>query len=132
MEDDRDRLIVVVAGYRDEMTRFVAANPGLQSRFTNSVEFPDYSASELCSIFLGYAQNSGMTLTPECLDDLKFLCRDLPTLKGKYFGNARDVRKLFEAAMSLQASRLTSEGDFSQESLTTLTSKDLPVLNEAL
>jgi SpoVK/Ycf46/Vps4 family AAA+-type ATPase len=64
MEDNRDRLIVIVAGYPHEMERFVRSNPGLQSRFSRFIEFPDYSAHELCRIFGLMCRRNGMVLSP--------------------------------------------------------------------
>ena len=125
MEDERDRLIVIVAGYTDEMRLFIESNPGLKSRFTNYIEFPDYNASELCRIFASMAKQNGLFLTPELKALLLFHYSLIEKNRPHHFGNARDVRNIFESAITKQASRVSMLGDFGQESLSLLTHDDL-------
>lgn len=125
MEDNRDRLIVIVAGYPEKMEAFVNSNPGLHSRFTRFIEFPDYTPQELCRIFGLMCSKNGLTLTPELrekiLHHFTFLHRD----RGDNFGNARLVRNCFEAAINAQATRLAGAGDYETKALTLLKAEDL-------
>lgn len=125
MEDERDKLIVIVAGYTDEMETFIAANPGLQSRFTNYISFPDYKPQELCRIFAAMVRHNGLRLTPELKEKLVVYYSLVHRQNAKHFGNARDVRNLFESTVTRQAGRLSISGDFSQSSLCALQEEDL-------
>ena len=77
MEDDRDRLIVIVAGYNEPMKQFIASNPGLESRFTNYLNFPDYQPEELAEIFHRMAAQSGLVCSPETEKKVLALCAEL-------------------------------------------------------
>lgn len=107
MEDDRERLIVILAGYGDEMKQFIDSNPGLQSRFNRYIHFPDYNADELLQIFSQYAQKNDYEITPEAQEKLKSLLEDAVKNKDKNFGNGRFVRNMFEKALERQANRLS-------------------------
>lgn len=126
MEDDRDRLIVIVAGYTGPMEEFIASNPGLESRFTNYLRFPDYSPEELAEIFHRMAAQSGLVSTPEVEKKILEMCARLPGERGDHFGNAREMRNLFEAAVRNQSSRLVAGGKFGRDDLITLQVADLP------
>jgi len=126
MEDDRDRLIVIVAGYTGPMEKFIASNPGLESRFTNYLKFPDYSPEELAEIFHRMAAQSGLVCTPETNDCVLALCRKLFAARNEQFGNAREMRNLFENAVRNQSTRLVASGQCDRDSLTTLLPADLP------
>jgi SpoVK/Ycf46/Vps4 family AAA+-type ATPase len=126
MEDERDRLIVIVAGYTDEMQKFTSTNPGLQSRFTNYITFPDYAPKELCRIFGGMVRHNGLRMSPALKEKLLVHYTLLESNKPMHFGNARDVRNLFESTITRQASRLAAAGDFKPESLCSLEATDLP------
>ena len=126
MEDNRDRLIVIVAGYSVPMEKFIASNPGLQSRFTNYLNFPDYSADELAEIFHRMAAQSGLVCPPETEADVLALCRKLYGARTDQFGNAREMRNLFEGAVRNQSTRLVSSGQCDRDALTTLLPEDLP------
>jgi stage V sporulation protein K len=125
MEDNRHRLVVIVAGYPRLMHRFLESNPGLRSRFSREIEFPDYSTDELVEIFGRFAAEAQYTLganTPEAL-------RSIFAGAGRddSFGNARFARTLFEQALNAQALRL-GEGDVEQlthDELMCLTPPDL-------
>ena len=125
MEDDRDRLIVIVAGYNEPMKQFIASNPGLQSRFTNYLNFPDYSAGELAEIFHRMAAQSGLVLSPETETAVLGICKNLFAARNEQFGNAREMRNLFEAAVRNQSTRLVGSGQCDRDALTTLLPEDL-------
>jgi hypothetical protein len=126
MEDDRDRLVVIVAGYNEPMKQFVASNPGLESRFTNFLNFPDYSAEELAEIFRRMAAASGLVCAPEAEEKVQALCKSLHATRSEHFGNAREMRNLFESAVRNQSTRLVSSGQCDRDALTTLLQEDLP------
>jgi hypothetical protein len=126
MEDDRDRLIVIVAGYTGPMEQFIASNPGLESRFTNYLKFPDYSAADLVEIFQRMAAQSGLVCAPETAAATLAICQKLYALRNEQFGNAREMRNLFESAVRNQSTRLVNGGQCDRDSLTTLLPEDLP------
>ena len=124
MEDHRDDLAVVAAGYTDEMATFIAANPGLRSRFTRTIEFADYTDDELVEIFVRMGEANRYHPTDGAIARLRTLLAATPRDKG--FGNARFIRNIFEAAVSTQASRLVHVDEPDPEQLTTLVADDLP------
>lgn len=126
MEDDRDRLIVVVAGYTGPMEQFIASNPGLQSRFTNYLNFPDYPPEELMEIFRRMAAQSGLACSAEAEKKARDLCAKLYAQRDGQFGNAREMRNLFESAVRNQSTRLVASGACDRDSLTTLLPEDFP------
>jgi stage V sporulation protein K len=126
MEDDRDRLIVIVAGYNEPMKQFIASNPGLESRFTNYLNFPDYAPEELLEIFHRMAAQSGLVCAPATEKKVLAICQDLHAARNAQFGNAREMRNLFESAVRNQSTRLVGGGQCDRESLTTLLPEDLP------
>lgn len=118
MEDYRDDLVVIVAGYHDEMQDFLDANPGLRSRFNRTIDFPNYSADELITIMCNRAKKLDYTFEEDALafsKDMfeKVLATDMPN-----FGNARSVRNYLEKAINNQANRLIYEADIDESSLT--------------
>jgi len=123
MEDRRDRVAVVVAGYPDEMGQFLDANPGLRSRFPTTIEFPDYSTDELVTIFTTIAGNARYELSPAGLEALRALFDGAPRDKG--FGNGRLARNVFEEAVARQASRVVRLASPGEADLTTLEPVDL-------
>lgn len=125
MEDDRDRLVVILAGYTDDMKRFIDSNPGLQSRFNRYIEFPDYSADELHQIFLSSANKYEYKLTDEADAILKKALEDVVASKDKNFGNGRFVRNLFEKVVENQANRLSSISQVSSDILVTIEAEDI-------
>jgi len=126
MEDDRDRLIVIVAGYNAPMKQFIASNPGLESRFTNYLNFPDYGPEELLEIFHRMAAQSGLVCAPETEKKVLAICQSLHAARNEQFGNAREMRNLFESAVRNQSTRLVSNGQCDRDALTTLLPEDLP------
>ena len=125
MEDHRDDLIVIVAGYTNLMEKFIHANPGLESRFNKYFYFEDYTAPQLLSIFRSMAKKNGYTLSEEGLKWLEQDLTDLYENRDENFGNARDVRNLFEKAVSRQANRLAQLNSPSVAQLMELTLDDL-------
>jgi len=124
MENHRDRLVVVAAGYTADMARFLDANAGLRSRFSRSWEFPDYSGRELADIFLALCRRHQMELAPDALAPLAALLRALP--RDRTFGNARSVRNLFETTIGHQANRLATMDSLTDSDLQILRAEDLP------
>ena len=108
IEDRRDRLAVIAAGYPDEMDTFIDANPGLRSRFPKVIAFADYSNDELFAIFSSLCKKNRYEPTAGATEKLQDLFASLPRSKG--FGNGRLVRNLFEDAVARQASRLMGAG----------------------
>ena len=127
MEDDRDRLIVIVAGYPGEMKKFIDANPGLSSRFTRYINFPDYTTSELADMFRMYAKKSHYTLSPEMDKYLNAAMAYLTKNRDRNFGNGRFVRNLFEKAVEHQAGRLAHLPERTPEMLRTLELSDIGI-----
>ena len=125
MEDDRDRLIVILAGYTDEMRAFIESNPGLRSRFTRTIEFPDYTAEELEVIFLRLAERNQYCLTTNATRALRARLAEAVAAKDRTFGNGRFARNLFERAIERQATRLADVGDLSGEVLEQITEADM-------
>ena len=125
MEDDRDRLVVILAGYTADMQRFIDSNPGLQSRFNRYIEFPDYTAEELYQIFCLNAKKYEYTLSEEASFVLQDALRRAVANKDKNFGNGRFVRNIFEKTIETQANRLSAEGHVSAESLSTIEAADI-------
>ena len=128
MEDYRDDLVVIAAGYHDEMQNFLDANPGLRSRFNRTIDFPDYSADELITIMCNRAGKLDYSFTEEALsysEELfgKVLAAHLPN-----FGNARSVRNYLEKAINNQANRLIHESDIDESKLTIITLEDVNTL----
>ncbi len=124
MEDDRERLVVILAGYTGEMKKFMETNPGLESRFNHYIDFPDYNADELQTIFELLAKKQDYTLSEDLLATLKGRLNEVLASGNENFGNARYVRNLFERTIVAQANRLASK-NLSEENLTLLTAEDL-------
>jgi type VII secretion ATPase EccA len=125
MEDYRDRLVVIVAGYKDEMQRFIDSNPGLQSRFNRYIDFPDYSGTELVEIFKMYMKKNQYTLAPDAEEYLKEQFEYVVAHKDRNFGNARFARNVFEKSIQQQANRLAGQTNLDKSRLTELTVEDL-------
>jgi SpoVK/Ycf46/Vps4 family AAA+-type ATPase len=106
MEDNRDRIVVIVAGYPNEMRRFIDSNPGLASRFTKTIEFPPYAAGELAAILRLMAKHQNYLLPDELEAKLKPWIES--RMRSESFGNARDMRTLLERAREAQAVRIAA------------------------
>ena len=125
MEDYRDSLVVIIAGYRNEMQRFIDSNPGLQSRFNRYIDFPDYTGAELTDIFKMYMKKNQYTLAPDAENYLREQLDYAVAHKDRNFGNARFARNVFEKSIQQQANRLAGKTNLSKEELTELTVADL-------
>ena len=125
MEDERDRLVVILAGYTKEMAEFIDANSGLQSRFNRYVEFPDYSSAELLQIFSSILKSNDCTATDEALALAKEYINYNVEHKDQNFGNARFVRNFFERVLTQQANRLAIEETVTNEMLSTIEDVDI-------
>ena len=125
MEDDRGRLVVIVAGYSGEMRTFIDSNPGLQSRFTRYIHFPDYSKDELVEIFNRNAEKYGITLSDETEKKLVHTISMAVKKKDRHFGNGRYVRNLFEKALENQANRIAAKQQAGSDDLTVFLPEDI-------
>ena len=125
MEDDRDRLVVVLAGYTAEMRNFIDLNPGLQSRFNRYIDFPDYTAEELARIFLLQTEKSQYTCDQDVRNSIVQIMERAVARKDRNFGNGRYVRNLFEKAIQRQAVRLSGVAPLTTGMLSELTLHDL-------
>jgi stage V sporulation protein K len=126
MEDNRDRLIVIVAGYPELMERFIGSNPGLHSRFTRFIEFPDYAPVELCRIFGRMCRKHALRLSPGLKERVIHHFHWLHASRDESFGNARLVRNCFETVINHQASRLADVARVTPEMVSCLEENDLP------
>jgi Cdc6-like AAA superfamily ATPase len=124
VEDRRDRLVVILAGYPDEMAALVEANPGMRSRFPKTIHFPDYSDDELVEIVESLGAAGRYTLDDGARAAVRAWLGAQPRDRG--FGNGRLARNLFEAAVTNQASRLVALDHPTDDQLTTLTAEDIP------
>ena len=129
MEDDRDRLVVILAGYSKEMEDFINSNSGLQSRFNRYIEFPDYSCSELTQIFNFIIKKNEFVLTDEASKQVENVIAKAVEHKDQNFGNARYIRNLFEKVLTQQANRISSVQDISNEVLSTI--EEVDIINAA-
>jgi stage V sporulation protein K len=132
MEDYRDKIVVIAAGYTDEMSDFLDTNPGLASRFTTHILFPDYNAEELISILKEFLHSKQCILTKEALEECKRVISDkikeisINPEKQKRFGNGRFIRNLFEKIERQQAMRLSKIASPSKQELMTIQKEDIP------
>lgn len=130
MEDRRDEVVVVVAGYPKPMARFLDSNPGLRSRFPKTIEFPDYSTDDLLLIFTRIGEEQQYIATPDALERVRaFLDAQQ---RGPTFGNARLARNLFEAAVAHHANRVVDIDGPTKDDLSTLHADDVPATGASL
>jgi len=125
MEDNRDDLVVVVAGYPDKMAGFLNSNPGIRSRFTRFMNFQDYSPDELSSIFAGFCKEGGFTLSDGAAAKAKGIFEEQFLQRDETFGNARFARNLFEQCLVRHARRITRADNITDGMLTTLEEEDV-------
>jgi hypothetical protein len=130
MEDNRDRFVVIVAGYEQEMARFLDANPGLYGRFNRLLRFPDYSADELSQVFQRLASRERFRIADGVLPRVASVLMTRKAEIGRRFANARDARTLWELCLQSQASRLCAGRDalaeVSEEDLLSVIAADVP------
>ncbi|MGZ8242734.1 AAA family ATPase [Methylomagnum sp.] len=125
MEDHRDEFIVIVAGYPEKMARFIQSNPGLRSRFNRVLNFEDYAPNELYKIFQALCHDAGYKLTNTATSKIRKVVTDAYKSKDPYFGNAREIRNIFERTLINHANRLAQNGEFDAEELQTLKQEDI-------
>lgn len=125
MEDHRDDLIIIVAGYSLPMKKFLSSNPGLESRFNKYIHFPDYTGEELLQIFQGLCQKHHYTLNEDAAQEVQTFFSALYEMRDDNFGNGRDVRNYFEHMISQQANRVAMLEHPSKEDLMTVLPEDI-------
>jgi SpoVK/Ycf46/Vps4 family AAA+-type ATPase len=125
MEDFRDDLVVIAAGYTDRMAKFLGSNPGLRSRFPKVIIFPDYSVDEMEEIFRRESDHSRYQIDDDAGPSLRGALDGLWQKRGSDFANARDVRNLFERVVSMQADRVSRSSRITTKALTTITEADI-------
>ncbi len=125
MEDDRDDLIVIVAGYTNEMREFINSNPGLQSRFNKYIEFPDYTSQELMTIFKHMCDETDYSLTESAAIMADTYLTGLAEGKKDNFANARLVRNYFERCIDRQANRIVKDKLINEDDLVTFVREDM-------
>lgn len=126
MEDNRENLVVIVAGYPEPMDKFLDSNPGLKSRFNKSIFFEDYNENELLSIFQLFCESYGMELSEEAKTHLEQYLHHLSENKPENFANGREMRNIFEAAVTNQANRLAQQTEITDHDLNEIRAEDLP------
>ncbi|MEW2625030.1 right-handed parallel beta-helix repeat-containing protein [Streptomyces sp. NPDC048106] len=129
MEDHRDEVVVIAAGYSEHMDQFLASNPGMASRFSRTVEFPNYTVEELVTIVRGLCAKHFYELTDGALEAVGRYFAHIP--KGPTFGNGRVARQVFESMINRQASRLAVSLPGSDSELSRLTEADVETVPEA-
>ena len=125
MEDYRDRLIVILAGYTENMKEFISSNPGLQSRFNRYIDFPDYSAEELLQIFESNMRKYDYLFAEGAKEHLRRYFENKVAHKDANFGNGRLVRNVFEKTLERQANRLAHEVHLTTDKLVRIRVEDL-------
>jgi SpoVK/Ycf46/Vps4 family AAA+-type ATPase len=127
MEDERDKFVVVAAGYRNEMQRFINSNPGLKSRFDRFIHIDDYNSNELFEIFHYFVRKNNYKITKDASELVREMITELYNKRDKNFANAREVRKIFETSIINLSKRVIT--DNSKES-DLITIKDIPFKKE--
>ena len=130
LEDDRGKFICIVAGYTDQMHDFIDTNPGLKSRFTQTIHFDDYTPDELTEIFLHLAQDKSFTIDDDTRAAIHRQFEQLYLRRDKNFGNAREARRIFNEAVERQSQRLVklmNDPGFQEKDMYSLTKDDLPM-----
>ena len=130
LEDDRGKFICIVAGYTDQMHDFIDTNPGLKSRFTQTIHFDDYTPDELTEIFLHLAQGKNFTIDDDTRAAIHRQFEQLYLRRDKNFGNAREARRIFNEAVERQSQRLVklmNDPSFQENDMYSLTKDDLPM-----
>ena len=126
MEDHRDDLIVIVAGYTEKMGEFLDSNPGLRSRFSKHLHFDDYDPTQLTRIFQNFCRKADFQLSPDAEKELAVIFELLSTSRDETFGNARLARNLFETTVNKQANRIVSLPLIDKTILAAIEAADIP------
>jgi len=127
MEDNRDDIVVIAAGYSKEMEKFLDSNPGLRSRFTTVIDFPDYNPEELTRIYKKFCDSNGYTLGKEAMEKVKIHFADVYARRADDFANAREVRNFYEKTISRQEVRLAQMSGPSNADMVRILPEDLPI-----
>lgn len=125
MEDDRNRLVVILAGYTNEIKAFINSNPGLQSRFNRYIQFDDYSSDDLVDIFKLNMRKSNYRIKRDAYEKLKEFFSAAVENKDQNFGNGRFVRNTFERVVQNQADRLAHQSTITSDDLSIITLEDI-------
>ena len=125
MEDNRDRLVVILAGYTKEIKGFIDSNPGLQSRFNRYIQFDDYTADDLLEILRMNLKKSRYKIKRDAFEWMHNYIRNKVMMKDSRFGNARFVRNAFEKIVQNQADRLAKQSSITNDELTIITIDDV-------
>ena len=125
MEDYRDRLIVIVAGYAKNMKDFIAANAGLASRFKRNIIFENYGDLELYQIFYKMCRDSNYMIANDANASIKDACKKVIEITGDKYSNARDIRRFFESCIQYQALRLTKKENKTKMDLMMIKKEDV-------
>ncbi len=125
MEDYRDDLIVIAAGYPDEMRDFINSNPGLKSRFAKTINFKDYTSSELFEIFSNFCKEGGYVFDENSGDLISKFLSEQKDILNKGFGNGRFVRNFYEMVIGEQANRLATTNELDEDSLVVIRDADI-------
>jgi SpoVK/Ycf46/Vps4 family AAA+-type ATPase len=123
MDDNRERLVVILAGYSRDMDDFLKTNPGLKSRFPNIIEFPDYTLDELMQIADGFYRQKGYVLSEGARNKLSAILSK--ARREEAFGNGRYVRNVFERSVNRQALRLSTDTDLTRDELVVIEADDI-------
>jgi len=130
LEDDRGKFVCIVAGYTDQMHDFIDSNPGLKSRFTQTIHFDDYTPDELTEIFLNLAASKSFTVDDDTRAAIHRQFEQLYLRRDKNFGNAREARRIFDEAVERQSQRLVglmNDPGFREDDMYRITADDLPM-----
>jgi len=125
MEDYRDRLIVIVAGYKDNMKNFIEANSGLASRFKKNIFFENYNDLELYQIFYKLCRDNNYMIANDASTNIKEACKKIIEITKERYSNARDVRRFFEACIQSQSVRLSKKDNKSKLDLMMIKKEDI-------
>ena len=125
MENERDRLVVILAGYSREMAQFLNANSGIASRIAYKIEFPDYNDDQLDEMFLSMCQKAGWIVTPEVSASLQVFFRKMYQNRGRNFGNGREVRNFYQMMVNRLKSRIVCD-NLSGDAMRTFALEDIP------
>ena len=125
MEDYRDRIIVIVAGYEKNMSTFINANAGLASRFKKKILFEDYNFLDLYQIFYKFCKDNNYAVSNDANESLRDACKKVIKITGEKYSNGRDIRRFFEGCIETQASRLTKIENKSKADLMMIKKKDI-------
>jgi AAA+ superfamily predicted ATPase len=126
MENDRDRLVVILAGYSGEMQNFIETNPGFRSRFNRYFEFDDFTPEQLVSMYMKQCEKLDYIPEKQALNRLNEVVRRTYNLRDRSFGNGRFIRNLFEKTIERQANRIAGHANPTRELLCKIIGDDIP------